>query len=42
MAQGDPAPEAGGSTVRTTFARVMVVQVVALLVLWFLQAHYGG
>lgn len=27
---------------RTTLLRVMLVQVLALLALWWLQRHYGG
>ena len=42
MAQPDPTPKADGFKFRTTLVRVMVSQVVALLLLWWLQAHYPG
>jgi hypothetical protein len=29
-------------TVRETFVRVLAVQVVTLLLLWWLQRHYGA
>jgi hypothetical protein len=35
-----PAPGAPPPPVRTTLLRVMAVQVVALLLLWALQAHF--
>ena len=42
MSQGDGAPEGDGLKFRTTLVRVMVIQVVALLLLWLLQARYPG
>lgn len=39
----DPAdPERPTPGFRATFVRVMIVQVVALALLWLLQARYGG
>ena len=35
-----PAPRR--STFKRTLARVLIVQVVALALLWLLQARYGG
>lgn len=37
----DP-PPAGAQRFRRTLAGVMAVQVAALVILWFLQAYYGG
>jgi hypothetical protein len=37
----DPAPD-GRRTFRRTLLRVMLVQVVALALLWLLQARFGG
>jgi hypothetical protein len=34
------APDSGTSTFRRTLIRVLLVQVVALALLWALQAHY--
>lgn len=37
----DPTPD-GRPTFRSTLVRVMIVQVVALALLWLLQARFGG
>ena len=39
-----PEPRSGHTTppFRTTLLRVMAVQIVSLLLLWMLQARYGG
>ncbi len=42
MSQLDPSPEADGLRFRRTLVSVMVIQVVALLLLWWLQARYPG
>ena len=38
----DPETTHESSGFRTTLIRVLIVQVVALLLLWFLQVRYGG
>ena len=40
MPADTPAPESTGPSFRTTLLRVIAVQVVALAVLWLLQARY--
>lgn len=42
MATHDPPAEPGRTPFRTVLARVLAVQVVALALLWLLQARYGG
>ncbi|MHB1191742.1 MAG: hypothetical protein ACYC6F_01745 [Longimicrobiales bacterium] len=39
-----PEPRPGHTTppLRTTLLRVMAVQIVSLILLWILQARYGG
>ncbi len=39
-----PEPRSGHTTprFRTTLFRVMAVQIVSLILLWILQARYGG
>lgn len=37
-----PHAETPRRTFRTTLIRVLTVQVVSLIVLWILQARYGG
>ena len=37
-----PAPGSGRPSFRTILVRVLAVQVVALALLWLLQARYGG
>jgi hypothetical protein len=42
MDPSEDTPAADRSTFRRTLVRVMIVQVVALALLWLLQARYGG
>ncbi len=35
-------PPTGKQTFRVTLVRVLAIQVVTLILLWALQAHYGG
>ena len=37
----DPPDKPPVPTFRTTLVRVMIVQVLTLVLLWILQAHYG-
>lgn len=39
--ESDAAPREGGSRFRRTLVRVMTVQVISLLLLWWLQATYA-
>ena len=38
----DESDDPGRSTFRRTLVKVLVVQVLSLLLLWFLQSHYGA
>jgi hypothetical protein len=42
MDPSEDRPDEGRRTFRRTLVRVMIVQVVALALLWLLQATYGG
>ena len=41
MPEGPSSPESTSPTFRTTLVRVIVVQIVALGMLWLLQARYN-
>ena len=41
MSHEDSAPESNGSKFRTTLIRVLIVQAVALALLWLLQTRYN-
>jgi hypothetical protein len=38
----DPSDRPSGPSFRTTLARVMLVQIVTLVLLWLLQSRYSG
>ena len=42
MDPSEDTPAPGPPTFKRTLVRVMIVQVVALALLWLLQARYGG
>ena len=42
MAPNDETDEGTGPGFRTVLIRVMVVQIIALILLWVLQARYHG
>ena len=42
MTPNDEADESTGPSFRTVLIRVMLVQIIALIMLWVLQARYYG